>query len=178
MYYHLKISQHYCYGTQVEVKYFTCQWSRSSLKVIVDYLTNGDLAEDMKDAHKIVARVLHSVLLMEFSIIFMLKEETANVIVSGCGRRNKPPLLPIRCVLEPLLSDRGTNLLSHLMIDVCSMPGITKRVSMSIIRNVKERLSGSTTHFVTHASKNLEHSGIDTWLGFYGHTATLLTNHQ
>ena len=39
---------------------------------------------------------------------------------------SEDPVIPLFCVPEALLSDRGTNLLSHLMLDLCSLLGIRK----------------------------------------------------
>ena len=51
-------------------------------------------------------------------------------IVTGTERKNRPPLCPIPVegmdITEALLTDRGTNLLSHLMRDLCELLGIKK----------------------------------------------------
>ena len=47
-------------------------------------------------------------------------------------------IVPMFGVPEALLSDRGTNLLSHLMQDVCKMLGIRKLIPPHIILNAME----------------------------------------
>ena len=47
-------------------------------------------------------------------------------------------VIPVFGVPEALLSDRGTNLLSHLMQDVCQLMGIKKLIQQLTIPNAME----------------------------------------
>ena len=72
-------------------------------------------------------------------------------------------VVPLFSVPEALLTDRGANLLSHLMLDVCTLLG-TEKLNTTAYHtlNVTAWLSGSTAHLRPCCARDqhsLEHSG-------------------
>ena len=88
-------------------------------------------------------------------------------------------VVPVIGVPEALLSDRGTNLLAHVMLDVCSLLGITKlnttayHPQCNVMVNVCIVLSRPCCESM---QQSLDCSGIGTCLVCYGHIATHLMN--
>ena len=58
--------------------------------------------------------------LSKWPMVYALPDQCAHCIVKILVEE----IIPIFGVPEALLSDRGTNLLSHLTLDVCAMLGI------------------------------------------------------
>jgi len=81
-------------------------------------------------------------------------------------------VLPMVGVPEALFSDRGTNLLAHVMQDVCALLGITKLNTTAYhpqCNGMVERLNRTLKAMLR---QNLECSGIAIYLVFCGHIAT------
>jgi len=91
-------------------------------------------------------------------------------------------IIPIFGVLEALLSDRETNLLSFLMKDICKMMGIEKlntTASHPQCNGAVEMLNRTLkTMLRKHAAKCLAYSGISTSAVFCGLTTTHPTVQQ
>ena len=69
--------------------------------------------------------------------VFAVSDQKTNTIVQLLTKE----VIPFYNVPEAGLTDRGTNLLSHLMLDVCSKLGITKLNTTIYIQNVMVWLS-------------------------------------
>ena len=86
-------------------------------------------------------------------------------------------VIPCFGVLECSLSDRGTNLLSNLMIDLCKMLGVTKLRLTTL--NVMEPWSASITHW-RRAWGSMQHdsaaNGTISYLGYCGLIGTRHTH--
>ena len=72
---------------------------------------------------------------MATSVYAMPDQKTERILVDE--------VIPLFGIPEALLSDQGTNFLSHLMKDVCSLLGITPQLT---IHNVMALLNDSTGH--------------------------------
>ena len=81
-------------------------------------------------------------------------------------------IVPFFGVPEALLSDRGTNLLSHIMRDVCKLLGVEKLNTTAYhpeCDGMVERLNRTLKTMLR--KKAVDHSEIDIYLDYSGHTA-------
>lgn len=86
-------------------------------------------------------------------------------------------VVPVISVPEALLSDRGANLLSHLMDDVCKLLGIQKLNTTAYhpeCDGMVERLIGHSRPCCGKGLASLGTSGMTTYQAFSGPTVTLL----
>ena len=87
-------------------------------------------------------------------------------------------VVPLFGVPEALLSDRGTNLLSHLMKDVCEMLGIKKLNTTAYHPQCDGMVERFNRTLKTALRKHAARFGIGTCMEYCGHIETYLTNQQ
>ena len=73
----------------------------------------------------------------KWPMVFAVPDQKTNAIVEMLTKE----VIPFCGTLEAALIDRGTNLLSHLVRDVCSKLGITKLNAQHTIQNIMVWLS-------------------------------------
>jgi transposase InsO family protein len=87
-------------------------------------------------------------------------------------------VIPTFGVPESLLSDRGTNLLSHLMKDVCTLLGIKKLNTTAYHPQCDGMLERFNRTLKAMLRKHAAKFGTPIHLEYYGHTETPPTNPQ
>ena len=88
----------------------------------IDSRRNCEHAVVPKHLREEIMKENHSGIMAKWPIVFPIPDQKAIRIV----RLLVEEIVPLFGVPEALLSDRGTNLLSHLMLDVCELLGIKK----------------------------------------------------
>ena len=102
----------------------------------------------------------------KWSMVFPVPDQKTSRIAELLTKE----MIPFFGVPEAILTDRGTNLLSHLMLDICSSLGITKLNTMAYHAECDSMVERFNRTLKSMLRKHADHSGTDISQGCYGHT--------
>ena len=91
------------------------------------------ITDDQGNKHVVVFQDYFS----KWPMVFAVPDQKTNAIVELLTKE----VIPFYGASEAVVTDRGTNLLSHLVRDVCSKLGITKLNAQHTIQNIMLWLS-------------------------------------